>query len=103
MEEGRPVLFLIDEIYRGTNSRERQIGSHALIRTLSSQTAVGIIATHDLELITLAHEIPGVANLHLRDEVEDGKMVFDYLLRQGPCPTTNALKLMQLEGLPVDL
>ena len=102
-EGGRPVLFLIDEIYRGTNSRERHLGSHALIRTLSNQMAVGIIATHDLELVTLAHEIPGVANFHLRDEVEDGKMVFDYLLRQGPCPTTNALKLMQLEGLPVDL
>jgi hypothetical protein len=102
-EEGPSVLFLIDEIYRGTNSRERHIGSHALIRALSSQTtAVGIIATHDLELVTLADEIPGVANFHLRDEVRDGKMVFDYLLRQGPCPTTNALKLMQIEGLPVE-
>jgi hypothetical protein len=107
-EEGPPVFFLIDEIYRGTNSRERHIGSHALIRTLSSPGssdtgAVGIIATHDLELVTLADEIPGVANFHLRDELQDGKMLFDYLLRPGPCPTTNALKLMQLEGLPVEL
>ncbi|HEY2973460.1 MAG TPA: hypothetical protein VGJ48_13185 [Pyrinomonadaceae bacterium] len=106
-EEGPPVFFLIDEIYRGTNSRERHIGSHALIRTLSSPGssdtgAVGIIATHDLELVTLADEIPGVANFHLRDELQDGKMVFDYLLRPGPCPTTNALKLMQLEGLPIE-
>ncbi len=103
-EEGPPVLFLIDEIYRGTNSRERHIGSHALIRMLSNHTkAVGIIATHDLELVTLAYEIQGVSNFHLRDEVRDGKMVFDYLLRQGPCPTTNALKLMQIEGLPVEI
>ena len=102
-EEGLRVLFLIDEIYRGTNSRERHIGSRALIRRLSSDTgAVGIIATHDLELVTLAREIPGVANFHFRDEVQDGKMMFDYLLRPGPCPTTNALKLMQLEGLPVE-
>ncbi|MGI9066497.1 MAG: hypothetical protein ACR2HX_08840 [Pyrinomonadaceae bacterium] len=70
---------------------------------MSSQTtAVGIVATHDLELVTLADEIPGVANFHFRDEVHDGKMVFDYLLRPGPCPTTNALKLMQMEGLPVE-
>jgi len=102
-EEDEPVLFLIDEIYRGTNSRERHIGSRALIRTLASHTTAGIIATHDLELVTLADEIPGVANLHFRDEVHDGKMVFDYLLRPGPCPTTNALKLMQIEGLPVEL
>lgn len=103
-EEGPPVLFLIDEIYRGTNSRERHIGSHALIRTLSNHTtAVGIIATHDLELVTLADEIQGVSNFHLRDEVRNGKMVFDYLLRKGPCPTTNALKLMQIEGLPVEI
>lgn len=103
-EEGPPVLFLIDEIYRGTNSRERHIGSHALIRMLSNHTkAVGIIATHDLELVTLADEIQGVSNFHLRDEVRDGKMVFDYLLRQGPCPTTNALRLMQIEGLPVEI
>ena len=106
-EEGLRVLFLIDEIYRGTNSRERHIGSRALIRRLASQGsgdtgAVGIIATHDLELVTLAGEIPGVANFHFRDEVQDGKMMFDYLLRPGPCPTTNALKLMQLEGLPVE-
>ena len=106
-EEGLRVFFLIDEIYRGTNSRERHIGSRALIRRLSSQAssgdtgAVGIIATHDLELVTLAREIPGVANFHFRDEVQDGRMMFDYLLRPGPCPTTNALKLMQLEGLPV--
>jgi hypothetical protein len=101
-QEGPPVFFLIDEIYRGTNSRERHIGSHALIRALSNHsTAVGIIATHDLELVTLADEIQGVSNFHLRDEVQDGKMVFDYLMRQGPSPTTNALKLMQIEGLPV--
>jgi DNA mismatch repair ATPase MutS len=103
-EEGPPVLFLIDEIYRGTNSRERHIGSHALIRALSNRTtAVGIIATHDLELVTLADEIPGVTNFHLRDEVQHGKMVFDYLMRKGPSPTTNALKLMQMEGLPVEI
>ena len=101
-------VVLIDEIYRGTNSRERHIGSHALIRVLSNEAsghagAVGIIATHDLELVTLADEIPGVANFHFRDEVREGKMVFDYLLRPGPCPTTNALKLMQMEGLPVEI
>jgi DNA mismatch repair ATPase MutS len=97
-----PVLFLIDEIFRGTNSRERLIGSRSYIRALSQSTAVGLVATHDLELIKLADEIPGVVNHHFREEVHAGRMVFDYRLRPGPCPTTNALTIMRLEGLPVD-
>ena len=96
-----PVLFLIDEIFRGTNSRERLIGSRSYIRALSESTAVGLVATHDLELIKLADEIRGVVNFHFREEVSDAKMVFDYRLRPGPCPTTNALIIMELEGLPV--
>src|SRR5689334_2619705 len=98
-----PVLFLIDEIFRGTNSRERLIGSRSYIRTLSQRHAKGLLATHDLELIKLADEIQGVTNYHFREDVFDGRMVFDYRLRPGPCPTTNALKIMRLEGLPVEI
>ena len=98
-----PVLFLIDEIFRGTNSRERLIGSRSYIRSLSQLRTMGLIATHDLELIKLADEIKGVTNYHFREEVFDSRMVFDYRLRPGPCPTTNALKIMRLEGLPVEL
>ena len=97
-----PVLFLIDEIFRGTNSRERLIGSRAYIRELAKRRVLGLIATHDLELVKLADEIPGVTNFHFREEVREGKMVFDYRLRTGPCPTSNALQIMRLEGLPVD-
>jgi hypothetical protein len=98
-----PLLFLIDEIFRGTNSRERLIGSRSYIRALSQSDSVGLVATHDLELIKLADEIKDVVNLHFREEVSDGRMVFDYRLREGPCPTTNALTIMRLEGLPVDV
>jgi len=97
-----PVLFLIDEIFRGTNSRERLIGSRSYIRRLSQGTSVGLVATHDLELIKLADEIEGVVNQHFREDVSNGRMVFDYRLRSGPCPTTNALTIMRLEGLPVE-
>jgi DNA mismatch repair ATPase MutS len=97
-----PLLFLIDEIFRGTNSRERLIGSRSYIRALSNSNVVGLVATHDLELVKLADEIDGVVNFHFREDVSDGRMVFDYRLRSGPCPTTNALTIMRLEGLPVD-
>jgi DNA mismatch repair ATPase MutS len=102
VDDPLPVLFLIDEIFRGTNSRERLIGSRSYIRTLAQGTPVGLVATHDLELIKLGDEIDGVVNQHFREEVREGRMVFDYRLRPGPCPTTNALTIMRLEGLPVE-
>jgi DNA mismatch repair ATPase MutS len=70
---------------------------HALIQTGGR----GLVSTHDLDLTKLADELDGVRNGHFREEVRDGQMVFDYHLRAGPCPTTNALKIMALEGLPV--
>jgi len=95
------VLFLIDEIFKGTNNKERLAGSLAYIRELSSQKGIGIISTHDLELVNLEKDIPQLKNWHFREEIINGKMSFDYLLRTGPSPTTNALKIMELEGLPV--
>ena len=96
-----PLFFLIDEIFRGTNNRERRIGSEAYIRALVGKNCLGLLATHDLELVKLAEVLPQVENYHFKEEVIDGQMTFDYLLRPGPCPTTNALKIMQMEGLPV--
>lgn len=102
-ENKLPLLFLIDEIFKGTNNRERLIGSRAYIQALSTQkNGLGLVTTHDLELVKLEETIAHLANFHFREEVVGGKMVFDYTLRSGPCPTTNALKIMQMEGLPVD-
>ena len=98
--EGYPLFFLIDEIFKGTNNRERLIGSRAYIHALVGQNCLGAISTHDLELVKIADELPGISNYHFREEVVNGEMIFDYLLRPGPCPTTNALKIMQMEGLP---
>lgn len=102
-EEGeRPLLFLIDEIFQGTNNRERLIGSRVYIQALAAGNGLGAIATHDLELVQLAEATDKIVNVHFRDEVVDGRMVFDYQLHPGPCPTTNALKIMQLAGLPIE-
>lgn len=96
-----PLFFLIDEIFRGTNNRERQQGSHAYTKALAGRNGVGLISTHDLELARLAEQFPQVQNRHFREDIRDGKMVFDYKIRSGPSPTTNALKIMALAGLPV--
>ncbi len=101
-ENSLPLMFLIDEIFKGTNNRERLLGSQSYIKSLTGHHGLGAITTHDLELTQLAETIPEVINYHFREDVVDGKMVFDYKMRPGPCPSTNALKIMRLEGLPVD-
>jgi hypothetical protein len=102
-EHALPLCFFIDEIFRGTNNRERLIGSQSYVRALVEKWGAGFIATHDLELARLADHMPQVENYHFRDRVVDHRMAFDYKLRPGPCPTTNALRIMQMEGLPVQL
>jgi hypothetical protein len=97
-----PLFFLIDEIFKGTNNRERRLGSEAYISALAGRNCLGIITTHDLDLIKLADKLPELKNYHFKEDIIDGRMVFDYILRPGPSPTTNALKIMQMEGLPVE-
>ena len=96
-----PVVFLIDEIFKGTNNRERLIGSRAYITALSHGNGFGLVTTHDLELTDLDKTVPGLWNAHFQETVAAGALQFDYKLRPGPCPTTNALRIMELEGLPV--
>ena len=92
-----PLFFLIDEIFKGTNNRERLLGSEAYIHALIGKRGTGAISTHDLELANLT----GLSNYHFADQVRDGQLTFDYTLRPGISPTTNALRIMRLAGLPV--
>lgn len=101
-DDDLPLFFVIDEIFRGTNNRERLIGSRSYINALAGANGIGLIATHDLELTQLADDNSQIRNLHFREQVEDSRMVFDYLLREGASPTTNALQIMEMEGLPVE-
>ncbi|MBY0246539.1 MAG: hypothetical protein K2Q17_02635 [Nitrospiraceae bacterium] len=96
-----PVLFLIDEIFKGTNNRERLIGSRTFIMELARGNGLGLVTTHDLELTDLDKTVPQLTNAHFQETVAAGALQFDYTLRPGPCPTTNALRIMELEGLPV--
>jgi len=99
-DSSQPLLYLIDEIFRGTNNRERLIGSQAYVQKLVGARGTGLLATHDLELASLSEQSYFVQNFHFRDLVQDGKLVFDYKILPGPSPTTNALKIMEMEGLP---
>lgn len=97
-----PIFFLIDEIFKGTNNKERLIGSRSYIKALAGKNCTGLISTHDLELIRLENETEGVFNYHFKEEIVDNQMFFKYKIIKGPSPTTNALKIMKLEGLPID-
>lgn len=101
-ENDMPLFFLVDEIFRGTNNRERLLGSRAYIKALTGDNGLGFISTHDLELVKLSDEISQIKNYHFRDEVIDDKMIFNYKIQEGACPTTNALKIMKIEGLPIE-
>ncbi|MBD3226524.1 MAG: hypothetical protein GF313_17495 [Caldithrix sp.] len=98
--DSRPLFFLIDEIYKGTNNRERLLGSRAYIKALSQKKAAGIISTHDLELVELAESINHLINYHFEETVLDDELYFDYLIKKGPSQSTNALAIMRKEGLP---
>lgn len=96
-----PLFFFVDEIYKGTNNRERFAGSAAFLKEVAGKNGIGMVSTHDLELADLESEINQLSNWHFSESISEGKMSFEYKLKQGPCPSTNALKIMEMEGLPV--
>jgi hypothetical protein len=98
-----PLLYLLDEILHGTNTRERELGARLTIRTLCQRGALGVVTTHDLSLATLEQETSGaVLNYHFTEIIEEGAMRFDYKLREGPVRTSNALRLMRECGIALD-
>lgn len=98
----RPLLFLIDEILQGTNSRDRLAGAEALVRKLVDRGALGLVTTHDLELTRIVDTLKGrAANVHFVDRLIDGEIDCDYKMKPGVVQTSNALVLMRKMGLDV--
>jgi len=100
--ENRPVLFLVDEIFSGTNSRDRRIAAEAVVRTLVNRKAIGALSTHDLALteIVSADGMCGV-NVHMGSRDESDPMDFDYRLKPGITQEANALAIARMAGVPV--
>ena len=98
------MLYLLDEILQGTNSRERQIAVISVCQHLLNANAIGAISTHDLELAEADAIAKKCETVHFREFFNDGndgkkEMSFDYVMRKGISPTTNALKLLEMVGL----
>ncbi len=97
-----PLLFLLDEIFHGTNSDDRRVGAEGVVRGLIDRGAIGMVTTHDLALAAIADRLaPRAANVHFSDRFEDGRLVFDYKMRPGVVEHSNALALMRAVGLDV--
>jgi DNA mismatch repair ATPase MutS len=99
---GKAVLFLIDEIFSGTNSRDRHIAAEAVVRTLLDRGAIGALSTHDMSLTAIA-DADGLcgANVHMCAKDGNDPMSFDYRLKPGVTTETNALAIARMAGVPV--
>jgi DNA mismatch repair ATPase MutS len=97
-----PVLFLLDELFHGTNSHDRVVGASGVLRALLDREAIGLITTHDLAVTTVADDLaPRAANVHFDDQFEGGEIHFDYVMKPGPVTRSNAIALMRAVGLDV--
>ncbi|WPC40283.1 MutS-related protein [Clostridium sp. JS66] len=102
-KEGKKVLFLLDEIFKGTNSKDRHTGAMILVKQLSKAGNLGFISTHDLELGEMANDKNSkIKNYHFSEYYRDNQIYFDYKLKAGISPTRNALYLMKLAGIEIE-
>jgi DNA mismatch repair ATPase MutS len=98
-----PLLFLLDELFQGTNSHDRLVGSAGLLRRFIDRGAIGLVTTHDLALTAIADNLsPRAENLHFEDRFESGELHFDYRLKPGPVTRSNAIALMRAVGLEIE-
>ncbi|MEQ8243832.1 DNA mismatch repair protein MutS [Fulvivirga sp.] len=99
VEKGKPVLFMLDEILKGTNSHDRHNGAVSLAKQLSKTSSFGLISTHDLELGKLEKELNNVTNYSFNSEVKGTEIIFPYKLDDGICKSFNASALMEKMGI----
>jgi len=100
LKKGKPLFIILDEILKGTNSKDKEMGSKALVKQLIELKATGIIATHDLQLGSLIHTFPdSIKNRCFEVDIHDDKLHFDYKLRKGISQNLNATFLMNKMGI----
>ena len=96
------IIFLLDEILKGTNSGDRNKGSEALLRQLIGYGGTGLVATHDLALTKMEKEFPmHLENWYFDVLIEEDKLAFDYKIKRGICQSFNATLLMKQMGIEI--
>jgi DNA mismatch repair ATPase MutS len=102
MAEARTaLLFLLDEMLQGTNSKDRRVGAEGVLRALIELGAVGLATTHDLALTEMPALADRIHNVHFGETITAGRMHFDFTLRDGVTTHSNGVELMRAIGLRV--
>lgn len=97
-----PMICLIDEIFKGTNSADRIVGAKHVITSLGDDNCITAVSTHDFELCTLKNKSGNEAeNYHFEEHYEEGQLSFDYKIKSGRCTTTNAREILRLAGFDI--
>jgi hypothetical protein len=100
VESGDPTLILLDEMLRGTNSKDKQQGSKAFVQNLLGYNCLALVATHDLMLGQLEEEYPAkIKNFSFESLLVDNELIFDYKIKAGIARNTNASFLMKKLGI----
>ena len=98
-EKSLPMLIVIDEIFKGTNSADRLIGAREAISRLTGADFITLVSTHDFELCEIESDAAPVTNWHFEESYEDDKLLFDYKIKEGRCTTRNAQYLLKMAGI----
>ena len=102
VKRGEKILFLLDEIFKGTNSLDRHEGAEILINQLLEGNTLGLVSTHDFELCDMEKKDSTIQNYNFREYYENNKLKFDYILRKGVSQTRNARYLMKMAGIDIE-
>lgn len=101
-QKGLPMLCLIDEIFKGTNSSDRIVGAKEVITRLAGEKSMTIVSTHDFELCSLkSKDNEDAVNYHFEEYYENNELKFDYKIKDGRCTTTNARAILRMAGFDV--
>ncbi|UII24370.1 MutS-related protein [Fulvivirga ligni] len=96
-----PCLFLLDEMFKGTNTIERISAGKSVLSYLNQGNNMVIISTHDIEL---AHLLADSYSLyHFAENVEGDEILFDYKIKEGHLKTTNAIRILEINGYPISV
>ncbi len=99
IEQGEKVFVILDEILKGTNSKDKEIGSTKFLQKLTSLNSKGVIATHDLSLCKLTNESSVYKNMYFDSTIVDDELHFSYTINEGICQNMNASFLLKKMNL----
>jgi DNA mismatch repair ATPase MutS len=101
IDPNQPILCILDEIFRGTNTAERISAAMVVLNYMVERNSCVIAATHDLELTNLVSN--KYNNYHFKEDIEENDIKFDYKLRDGACTSRNAIAILKHLNYPTEI